>query len=196
MAGMYEQLEEYDRNPLQNTKHEEVSLQRLIAPERARIDESEFLNRWIALFWEREKYPEVAAAWVDRVSLSPRNEVEIVSDGEVVGIVPAMLGPSVTDFITDHRATLGAVSASAIATGNNFPRLGETYLRSSLQQYQQQVSSRPEVKAAIGEYRNQWADLFTKYGLLQSVSEQAVIDTGPKQNELNEDQFDDIIDDF
>lgn len=196
MAGMYEQLEEYERNPTQNTKHEEISLQRLMEPERDRIDEAEFLNRWIGLFWEREKYPEVAAVWVDRVAKSPRNEVEIVSDGQVVAIVPAMLGPSVTDFITDHRATLGAVSASAIATGNNFPRLGETYLRSSLQQYQQQVSSRPEVVAAVDEYRNQWAVLFTKYGLIQSVSETDAIDTGPKKNELNEDQFGDIDDDF
>lgn len=196
MAGIYEQLEEYERNPLQNTKHEEISLKRLSEPERERIDEAEFLNRWIGLFWEREKYPEVAAAWVDRIAKSPRNEVEIISDGQVVAVVPAMLGPSVTDFITDHRGTLGAVAASAIATGNNFPRLGETYLRSSLQQYQKQVASRPEVVAAVDEYRGQWATLFTKYGLIQSVSEETEQDTGPKQNELNEDQFDDIIDDF
>lgn len=186
---------EYRANPLKNTPHEEQSLRALIKEELPTIEEQEFLNRWIGLFWERDKYPDVAAVWVDRVAQSPRQPVEVVSGGEVVAIVPPMIGPSVTELIKEHRATLGALSAAAIATGNNFPQLGETYLSSSLIQYQDKVETRPEVLMAQEEYRNNWMKLFSKYGLVQSVSEVAEEKAGPK-NELNEDEFGDIEDDF
>lgn len=192
----YEQLEEYERNPHQNTDQEKFALELLAKPELPRIEEAEFLTRWIGLFWEREKYPEMAAAWVDRVALSPRHEVEIVKNGEVVAIVPAIIGPTVTDMQVEHRSTLGHASAAAIATGNNFPRLGETYLRSALQDYNSQLSNRPEVKAVRKEYTQAWRDLFTKYGLIQSVSEEETAKEGQPTNELNEDQFSDLGDDF
>lgn len=185
----------YRDNPLKNTPHEEQSLRTLMKEELPTIEESEFLSRWIGLFWERDKYPDVAAVWVDRVALSPRQIVNIVKDGEVVAQVPGMIGPSVTELVTDHRSTLGALSASAIATSNNFPQLGETYLSSALNQYQDNIAARPEVVAIQEEYQTAWQKLFSKYGLIQSVSETAEAKESPK-NELDEDQFGDIDDDF
>lgn len=190
-----DRIAQYRQNPRKNTPHEEQSLRTLMAEETPRIEEQEFLSRWIGLFWEREKYPEVPAAWVDRVATSPRFPVEIVSNGEVVAIVPAMIGPSVTEFVSEHKSTLGALSASAIATSNNFPQLGETYLTSALLQNHENISARPEVVQIREEYRDGWVKLFTKYGLIQSVSEEEQVTAGPN-NELNEDEFGDIDDDF